>query len=45
MWFDGENELFTAECITDNILAKGMLISVHSQKITSWGHTLLRHSQ
>jgi len=37
MWFDGENELFNAGCIINNILAKGMLISVQNQKITSLG--------
>jgi hypothetical protein len=36
MWFDGENALFNAECITNNILAKGMLISVQNKKISSF---------
>jgi hypothetical protein len=36
-WFDGENGLFNAECITNNILANVMLISVQNQKVTSLG--------
>jgi hypothetical protein len=30
MWFDVENGSFNAECINNNILAKGMLISVQN---------------
>lgn len=45
MWFDGENYLFNAECITNNILANVMLILVHNQKVTFLGIPFLRHTQ
>jgi len=35
MWLDGENESFNAEFIHSNILAKRLLISIHTCKVVS----------
>jgi hypothetical protein len=32
MWFDGKNELFSAEFIQNNILVKGVSVSVETTK-------------
>jgi uncharacterized membrane protein len=36
MWFDGENESYDVELIQNNILVKGLLISVQNYKVISF---------